>query len=234
MQRDILVTLVEAIFKLIKVQRKTVTETKWCQISVNCFYFSEQRFPHICVKVPIATVQHFILSIPDYRHFNFQRFRHSSTIVPIFNRESFRVWLVWSVETVLASLFVFGCSRRWTVTFDALLLVLCWSTIDFLFSFTIIALHEYFISYTLGWQFGISLHLFFYYFCIDFCYPKKGNCLLFVSIIIVVDITWYLFSQNIKIFCFKPQLFFRTNLGSSCKKSFEYTGDWNRGYWNVA
>ena len=44
---------------------------------MNCFYFSEQRFPHICLRVPIATVQHFILPIPDYRHFNFQRFRHS-------------------------------------------------------------------------------------------------------------------------------------------------------------
>ena len=46
---------------------KPSLNTKWCQISMECFHFSEQRFPCICLnKVPIASVQHFILAIPDY------------------------------------------------------------------------------------------------------------------------------------------------------------------------
>ena len=56
---------------------------------------------------PIVSVQHFILSIPDYRHINFQRFPHFPIIVPIFHGESFEVELV---EMVMAFLCVSGCS----------------------------------------------------------------------------------------------------------------------------
>ena len=39
---------------------------------MECFHFFEQRFPCICLnKVPIAFVQHFIFSIPNYRYINF-------------------------------------------------------------------------------------------------------------------------------------------------------------------
>ena len=52
---------------------------------MECFHISEQRLPHICLyKVPIASVQHFILSTPDYRHINFQRFPHFFIIISIF------------------------------------------------------------------------------------------------------------------------------------------------------
>ena len=39
---------------------------------MECFHFSEQRFPRISLnKVPIISVQHFLLSILYYRHINF-------------------------------------------------------------------------------------------------------------------------------------------------------------------
>ena len=78
----------------------------------------------------------------------------------------------------------------------------------------------------------------------------KVNCLLFVSVvnvIIVVDTTCLLFKainyilecfsfMSIfakyisQIFYFRPQTFFRTDFGSSRKKSFEYAGNCIRGY----
>ena len=40
---------------------------------MECFHFSEQRFPRISLnKVPIISVQHFLLLILDYRHISFQ------------------------------------------------------------------------------------------------------------------------------------------------------------------
>ena len=75
-----------------KYNAKTSLNTKWRQISIECFHFFEQRFPRICLnKVPIVSVQHFVLSIPDYRHINFQRFPHFPIIIPIFHGESFAV-----------------------------------------------------------------------------------------------------------------------------------------------
>ena len=67
---------------------KPSPNTKWRQISMECFHFSEQRFPRISLnKVPIISVQHFLLSILDYRHINFQWFPHFSIIIPIFHGE---------------------------------------------------------------------------------------------------------------------------------------------------
>ena len=63
-QRDTSATLVGAVFKLMKVQRKPSLNTKWRQISTECFHFSEQKFPRICLnEVPLVSVQHFLLSI---------------------------------------------------------------------------------------------------------------------------------------------------------------------------
>ena len=71
---------------------KPSLNTKWRHISMECFHFFEQRFPHICLnKVPIASVQHFILSILAYRHINFQQFPHFPIRTPIFHGESFGV-----------------------------------------------------------------------------------------------------------------------------------------------
>ena len=59
-------------------------------------------------KFLIVYVQHFILSMPDYRHINFQRLPHFSILAPIFNQESFAVS---PVEAAGAFPCVFGCSR---------------------------------------------------------------------------------------------------------------------------
>ena len=85
---------------------------------------------------------------------------------------------------------------------------------------------------------------FFFDFWSDFWYPRKGNCLLFVSvgINIIVDTTCFLFKvinhllqyflfMSIfakhflysRIFYFHLQIFFRTDFGRSCKKSFDPT-----------
>ena len=63
---------------------------------------------------------------------------------------------------VVALLCVFGCIRRWTMTFDALLLMLDWSTNDFLFFVSpfYTDTHEYFNSHNPGRLFGINLSLF--------------------------------------------------------------------------
>ena len=43
----------------------------------QCSVFIFLRFPRICPnKVPFVSVQHFVLSILDYRHMNFQWFPH--------------------------------------------------------------------------------------------------------------------------------------------------------------
>ena len=71
-----------------KYNTKLSLNRKWYRNSMEYFHFSEQRFPRICLnKVPIISVQHFILSISDYHHINFQRFPHFSIIVPIYNGE---------------------------------------------------------------------------------------------------------------------------------------------------
>ena len=117
----------------LKYNAKPLLSTKWRQISMKCFHFFEQKFPRIClIKVLIVSVQHLILSIPDYRPISFQWFPHFPIIISVFHGESF--W----VEMALTFLCVFSCPRGWPVTFDAFLLVLYWSTNEFLFCFTII------------------------------------------------------------------------------------------------
>ena len=94
------------------------------------FSVCEESFPRIFLKnVFTVSFQHFMLSIPDYGHGNSQRFSHVSIIVPvpIFNWERFGVY---SVLTAVTFLCVFGCSRRWLVTFYVFLLVLYWSNDD--------------------------------------------------------------------------------------------------------
>ena len=115
---------------------KPSLNTKWRQISIECLHFFKERFPRICLnKVLIVSAQHFISSIPDYRRINSKRFPHFSIIVPILYGENFGVQ---PVEMAVAFFCVFGCSRGLPDTMDALLLVLFWSTNDFLFFFTII------------------------------------------------------------------------------------------------
>ena len=73
-----------------KYNAKLSLNTKWRQISMECFPFFEQRFPRICLnKVPSVSVEHFISSIPDYRHINSQQFLQSPVTISIFHRESF-------------------------------------------------------------------------------------------------------------------------------------------------
>ena len=96
-----------------KYNAKLFLNTKWPQILMKCFHFSEQRFPRIFLnKVPIVFIQHFILRILDYCHISFQRFPHLSIIVTIFNGKSFEVQ---PVEVPVDVLCVFGCSRGWRV-----------------------------------------------------------------------------------------------------------------------
>ena len=67
-----------------KYNAKLSLNTKWHQISMECFHFFEQRFPRICLnKVPIVSIQQFILSIPDCHHINFQWFPQFPTIPSI-------------------------------------------------------------------------------------------------------------------------------------------------------
>ena len=102
-----------------KYNAKPSLNTKLRQILMECFHFSEQRFPRICLKVPVVSVQDFLLAISDHRHI----------IIPIFHGESFGVS---PVEMAMLFLCVFSCSREWPITFDAFLLVLYWSPNDFL------------------------------------------------------------------------------------------------------
>ena len=51
--------------------------TKWHQISMQCFHFLEQTFPRTCLNKALnVSVLHFILAIPDYHHINFLWFPH--------------------------------------------------------------------------------------------------------------------------------------------------------------
>ena len=96
-----------------------------------------------------------------------------------------------------------------------------------------------------------KLWYFFFEFQSVFWYSSKGNYLFFVSvvfiIIIVVRITCFLFKAinhllqyfsimfNFakyisRIFYFRPQIFFRTDFGSSLKKSCEFASNSVRGY----
>ena len=72
-----------------KYNAKPSLNTKWRQISMECFHFPEQLFQRICQnKAPTVSVQHFLLSILDYRHIKFQRLPHFSIIIPIFHGQS--------------------------------------------------------------------------------------------------------------------------------------------------
>ena len=99
-----------------KCNAKPSLNKKSRQISMECFHFSEQRFPCIGInKVPIVSVQHFTLPISDYRHLNFQLFPRFSIIIPILHRETSGVW---PVEMAVEFLCVFDCSRGWSVNFE--------------------------------------------------------------------------------------------------------------------
>ena len=54
--------------------------------------------------------------LTDYRHINFQWFLDFSTIVPIFDGESFEVW---PVKVAVVFLCVFCSSRRWPIIFTS-------------------------------------------------------------------------------------------------------------------
>ena len=69
------------------------------------FSFFLKRFPRIFLNQFLVSVQHFILSIPDYHHINFQRFPHFSITINIFNRE---FWGVTSRNTRSIPLYFFG------------------------------------------------------------------------------------------------------------------------------
>ena len=126
---------------------------------MECFCFSEQRFPRICLnKVLLVSVQHVILSLPDFHHISFQRFSHFSIIIPIFHGGSFGVS---PVKMAMAFLCVFGCSRGWpVVTFDVFfvgaILIYCFFFVSPLYTDP----HENFNSYTPGSLLSINLSLF--------------------------------------------------------------------------
>ena len=114
----------------------------------SVFIFWNRGFhAFVLTKFPLS-VQHFILSIPDYRHINFQWFPHFPIIIPIF------------MERVL------GCNQSkcpWhsfvcsvAPEDDHLLLMLsCWCSVDLLIIFFFASPlytdpHEYFNLYTPG------------------------------------------------------------------------------------
>ena len=73
----------------------------------SVFIFFEQRFPRICInKVLIFSVQHFILSIHDYRHIVFQWFPHFPNIMPIVHGQSFGVTR-WTGRGILLCVWLF-------------------------------------------------------------------------------------------------------------------------------
>ena len=119
---------------------------------------------------------------------------------------------------VVALLCVFGCIRRWTMTFDALLLMLDWSTNDFLFFVSpfYTDTHEYFNSHNPGRLFGINLSLFlhkiffafrcvwnvtlnpnfhisFLFFCLIFGIQVNVTAVFFVTVVIIVVDICFLF-----------------------------------------
>ena len=128
---------------------KKSLNTKWRQISMVCFHFSEQKFPRIFLKkVSIVSVQHFILSIPDYHHINFQWFPHFLIIIPILHGESLGYnQSKWPWHS-------FVCSVA-TENDHLSLMLSCWCSIDLLIIFFFVLPlytdpHEHFNSCTPG------------------------------------------------------------------------------------
>ena len=83
----------------------------------------------VLTKFPLSLFN--TLSCPYFttdRHANFQRFFYFSIIVTTFNGENVEVQ---PVETAVELLCMFGYSRVWPATFDALLLVIYWYTYYF-------------------------------------------------------------------------------------------------------
>ena len=89
-----------------------------------------------------------------------------------------------------------------------------------------------------------KLLYFFFDFWSDFWYPRKGHCLLFVNVVIIIIVgamrfifkainyllqcfsIMSIFAKYIsQMFYFPPQIFFRKDFCSSRKKSFEYAGN---------
>ena len=113
-----------------KYNAKPSLNTKWRQISMGWFNFFEQTFPRICLnKFLIVSVQLFILSKPDNRYINLQQ------SPKLFYHSTYFEWReIWGVTSQNGMTFfcMLGWSRGWPM------LVLYWSTNDFLFYFTII------------------------------------------------------------------------------------------------
>ena len=135
-----------------KYNAKPSLNRKWRQISVYCFHFFEERFPRIFPnKVSIVSIQHFILSILDYRHINFKWFPHLRIIIPIFHGERERVLgcnqSKWPWHSIVCSV---------APEDDQLHLMLsCWCCIDVLIIFFFVSPwyadpHEHFNSYNPG------------------------------------------------------------------------------------
>ena len=136
-QRYVSPTVAEAILNLFlthfspfsKYNAKPSLNTKWCRISMKCFHFSEQRFPCICLnKVPIVSVQHFILS---------RLVQTLSNTLPLS-----------AISIYNNSLRVLECNQSKQLWHSVVcsvapeddklpLMLSCWSTNDFLFCFTI-------------------------------------------------------------------------------------------------
>ena len=112
------------------------------QILMECFHFSEQRFPRICLnKVPIISVHYFSLSITDYRRISFQRFTH------------FYHSRIQQFETGATILFMYDFSRRRPVFMLSLwwfFIIIYWPTWMFC------------TLQTPRWLFGINLYLLLY------------------------------------------------------------------------
>ena len=128
---------------------------------MECFHFSEQSFSRNCLnKVLIVSVQHFILSIPDYHHINFQRFPHFSIIVPIYNGEKVLGVACSSGHGILLCVWLLQ-----RITSQLPFMVSCCFSIDLLVILFFVSPlytdpHEHFNSYTPGQLFGINLPLF--------------------------------------------------------------------------
>ena len=126
---------------------------------MECFHFSEQRFPRICLnKLPIVSVQHFILSLRDY------------AILISNDSLTFQSQYLFFMERVLRCnlskwpwhSFVYSVVPE----DDQLPLMLsCWCLIDLLMIFFFVSPlytdpHEHFNLYIPGWLFRINLSLF--------------------------------------------------------------------------
>ena len=207
---------------------------------------------HCLSKAPIVSFQHFILSIPTYRHINVQWFPHFSILVPIFNWDSFGMQ---PVEMAVTFLCVFGCLRRWPITFDALLLMLLWRTLLLMFCSWFSLFHHNILTSmeilicTLQGDYLVLIYLFLHK--IFFWWGPVWNAILFLIfgltfgiqgeitvflpllLLLLLLILRVFFSKLLisfallfdhihfvkhisQIFYFHPQIFFWTDLGSSC------------------